>query len=158
MEELPVLFLPGTLCTPDVFKLQVEALAAHAPRIEAVRFTTQDSIAAMAEEAIKHIPAKHGAAIVGFSMGGMVAMEVYRRVPSRVSKLALLNSNHHADLPARKAGREMQLEQIRLMGMEQVMRQHYLPNCLHRPSRAAEDLVVAMAVELGVDFSLEQGA
>lgn len=151
MGKPPVLLLPGTLCTPAVFEHQARALAACAPCVETVRFTTQDSITAMAELAITLIPPKRAAVVVGFSMGGMVAMEIYRRAPQRVAKLALLNTNPHADLPLRKTSRDLQLHQARQVGLEQVVRQRLLPNYLYRSTTAIEKLIVGMAIELGVD-------
>jgi pimeloyl-ACP methyl ester carboxylesterase len=149
MQELPVLLIPGTLCTPDVFEQQFAALEAYAPHIETVRITTQDSITAMADLAVSQISAARPAAIIGFSMGGIVAMDIYRQAPQRVAKLAFLNSNYQADLPERKASRDAQLEQARQVGLEHIIRQHHLPNCLYRPNKAAEELIVDMALELG---------
>ena len=74
-----------------------------APQVLGVDFELEDSISLMAEKAIAMIPGDSGAAIIAFSMGGMVAMEIARQAPQRISKLALLNSNFHAD-PCRQAG------------------------------------------------------
>lgn len=59
----------------------------------------------MADLAIDQIRHRDGAAIIGFSMGGMVAMEIARKTPQLVKKLALLNTNFHADLNDRKDAR-----------------------------------------------------
>jgi pimeloyl-ACP methyl ester carboxylesterase len=93
---------------------------------------------------------RDGAAILGFSMGGMVAMEIARKTPQLVKKLALLNTNFHADLNDRKAAREKNLELAKLTGMENVIRHSYLESYLHKPTKGAEDLIVKMACELGM--------
>jgi pimeloyl-ACP methyl ester carboxylesterase len=94
---LPVLFIPGTLCTAAVFESQINELKPLAPQVDVVRFTLEDSISSMADTVIELIPPGSGAAIIGFSMGGMVAMELVRRAPELIKKLALINTNFHAD-------------------------------------------------------------
>lgn len=147
----PVLFLPGTLCTPAIFEQQVKALAGHAPGIEALRLTTENSISRMADLAIEKIPRQSGAAIIGFSMGGMVAMEIARKAPQLVKKLALLNTNCRANHPDRQSARTTHLELVRLIGIESVIRQYYLPQYLHKPDPDAGELIVRMAGELGIE-------
>lgn len=147
----PVLFLPGTLCTRAVFSTQLRSLSEHGFECRVAGFGSEESIGEMAETAAGLLPASGKAAVAGFSMGGMVALEICRQAPGRVAKLALLNTNHYADRPERKTERDLQLEKVRLTGLEQMMRQDYLPNCLYEPNRAAEDLIIDMAIELGVD-------
>ena len=149
MGKLPVLFIPGTLCTRAVFESQINALAKVARRVDAVQFTLEDSIAKMADKAIEMICRENGAAIVGFSMGGMVAMEIARTAPELIRKLALLNSNCHADLPDRHSARLRHLEQAKTKGMESVIRQHYLERYLHQQTTGASDLIINMASEMG---------
>ena len=120
-----------------------------APQVLSVDFRLEDSIPQMAEKAIAMIPGKNAAAIIGFSMGGMVAMEIARQAPQRISKLALLNSNFHADLADRRAARCQHLEQAASAGMEHIIRQFYLERYLHQPSLRAEELIINMATELG---------
>ena len=150
MNRPPVLCLPGTLCTPAIFDQQVKALADHAPAIEVLRLTTQNSISQMADLAIARIPPQSGAAIIGFSMGGMVAMEIARKAPRLVKKLALLNTNCRTNHAGRQSARTMHLDLVRQMGIEPVIRQYYLPQYLYKPGHDAEALIVRMAAELGV--------
>lgn len=51
-----------------------------------------DSLPAMAEAVLR--PAPDRFSIAGHSMGGRVALEVYRRAPSRVARIALLNTGY----------------------------------------------------------------
>ncbi|GAG96639.1 unnamed protein product [marine sediment metagenome] len=120
-----------------------------APLVLSVDFRLEDSISQMAKKAIATIPGKSAAAVIGFSMGGMVAMEIARQAPQRISKLALLNSNFHADLADRRATRAQHLEQTASMSMGNVIRQFYLERYLHQPSLRAEELIINMATELG---------
>jgi len=146
---LPILFIPGTLCTPDVFELQIKALATIAPRVETVRFKLEDSFSKMADMAIESIRPHRTAAVIGFSMGGMVAMEIARKEPELIGRLALINTNYHVDGIDNRSARLLHLQQADSEGMENVIRQHYLDLYLHQPSTAAQKLIVDMACELG---------
>lgn len=146
-----MLFLPGTLCTPAVFNHQAKELAEYAPGIEAPRFTTENSISQMADLAIEKIPHQGGAAIVGFSMGGMVAMEIARKAPQLVRKLALLNTNCRVNHPERQSARMTHLDLVKQIGIEAVIRRYYLPQYLHKPESSANELIISMAIELGIE-------
>ena len=104
----------------------------------------------MADLAIERISPQGGAAIIGFSMGGMVAMEIARKAPQLVRKLALLNSNCRVNHPGRQSARMAHLELVRRVGIEAVIRQYYLPQYLHQPVHGTEELIISMAAELGV--------
>jgi len=60
--------------------------------------TRSDTIAGLASDALAQAPA--GAlALAGHSMGGYVALEIMRRAPARVERLALLNTHARPDSP-----------------------------------------------------------
>ena len=60
--------------------------------------TLQDaSLAAMARRILDESPAKF--TLAGVSMGGMVALEIMRRAPGRVTGLAIFDSNPFPDTP-----------------------------------------------------------
>ena len=149
MKKLPVLFIPGTLCTPDVFNSQVKALKPLAPQIDVVRFALEDSISKMADTAIKHIGQNTGSAIIGFSMGGMVAMEIARQAPELIKKLALLNTNLHADLPERHHARLQHLKEANASSMGTIIRRYYLDRYLYQAHPEACKQVITMADNLG---------
>lgn len=149
MNKLPVLLLPGTLCTAAVFNHQIDELARLAPGVDVVQFTLEDSISKMADKAIRCIPRQGSAAIIGFSMGGMVAMEIARKAPELIGKLALLNTSFHADLPERGLARIQHLKEAKSSSMGSVIRQYYLDRYLYEPEPDASQLIVEMANELG---------
>jgi pimeloyl-ACP methyl ester carboxylesterase len=149
LAHLPVLFIPGTLCTAAVFESQINELKPLAPQVDVVRFTLEDSISSMADTVIELIPPGSGAAIIGFSMGGMVAMELARRAPELIKKLALINTNFHADLEERQSERSRYQKLAETEGIENVIRQYYLDSYLHQHTTNAADLIVKMAGEMG---------
>jgi pimeloyl-ACP methyl ester carboxylesterase len=97
MAVLPDVFLlPGLLCDQRLWAAQVEALAASAccriPDLAACA-----SITAMADAVLDKAPGRF--ALVGFSMGGCVALEVVGLAPERVGRLALLSTSAEGLLP-----------------------------------------------------------
>jgi pimeloyl-ACP methyl ester carboxylesterase len=109
MPHAPLLFLPGLLEDADVFEHQVLGLAEVATS-RAAELTRSDTIAGLAEDALAQAPAERFA-LAGHSMGGYVALEILRRAPQRVERLALLNTHARPDSPESTANRR------RLMGL-----------------------------------------
>ena len=95
MPHTPLLFLPGLLEDADVFEHQFLGLADVAV-CRAAELTRSDTIASMADDALAQAPAERFA-LAGHSMGGYVALEILRRAPQRVERLALLNTHARPD-------------------------------------------------------------
>jgi pimeloyl-ACP methyl ester carboxylesterase len=116
----PLLLLPGLMCDAAVWADQCRALAgqadAHVPAYGLI-----DSIAGMARHVLDTAPAPRFA-VAGHSMGGRVALEVWRQAPERVLGLALLDTGSaplgagdHGD--KERSARLALLEQARRDGM-----------------------------------------
>lgn len=97
MPQTPLMFLPGLLEDADAFEHQFQGLAATA-RCSAAELTRSDTIAGLAQDALAQAPAERFA-LAGHSMGGYVALEILRRAPERVDRLALLNTHARPDSP-----------------------------------------------------------
>ena len=112
--------LPGLLCDDTVWQAQCIALADIADcRVPFYR--TLDSIGAMAEHVLATAPLGPFA-LAGHSMGGRVALEVLRRAPERVLRLALLDTGFQALAGGEvgekeRAGRYQLLALARFQGM-----------------------------------------
>jgi len=89
-ENLPLLLVPGLICDSRVFAAQCAAFpfARALPGWGAV-----DSLGAMAETLLADAPERF--ALLGHSMGARVALEVARRAPERVERLALVSTGTH---------------------------------------------------------------
>ena len=85
-----LVLLPGMLCDDMLFEHQVEYLS-EIGEVSVGDLTQDDSIGGMAQTVLEHAPERF--ALVGLSMGGIVAFEVVRQAPERVSRLALLDTN-----------------------------------------------------------------
>lgn len=151
----PLALLPGLLLEASFWKHQVEGLADVAePWI--ADFTTQDSIAAMAESVLASMPDRF--ALCGLSMGGYVALEVMRKAPERVSRLALLDTKASPDDPEVEARRRGLIE-LAQKGAFKGVTPRLLPLLLH-PSRLKDEAmtghIMQMAENIGRDAFIRQ--
>ena len=91
------------------------------------------SIPAMAQLVLARAPDRFS--VAGHSMGGRVALEVFRMSPERVELLALLDTGIHTRKPGEEAGRQELIELARREGMA-ALAARWLPPMLH-PNHAA---------------------
>jgi pimeloyl-ACP methyl ester carboxylesterase len=106
MSASSVLLLPGMMLDARLYAHQLTHFdVGHAPLVGDL--TRSSSIADLAADVLQDAPPKF--ALVGLSMGGIVALEIWRRARERVTHLALLDTTFYADRPER---RELRLEQI----------------------------------------------
>jgi pimeloyl-ACP methyl ester carboxylesterase len=86
-----LLFLPGLACDARIYAPQLAAF----PDSRAVDgYGTADSLQAMARLALDEAPDAFD--LFGHSMGGRVALEVWRLAPERVRRLALVSTGVHS--------------------------------------------------------------
>lgn len=97
-------------------------------------------------------------ALAGLSMGGIVAMELLRRAPRRITRLALMDTNPLAETPQAAANREPQIVKVRAGRLTDVMRDEMKPNYLAPGPYRAEilSLVMDMAAALGPEVFVRQ--
>ncbi|MEO7998573.1 MAG: alpha/beta fold hydrolase [Gemmatimonadaceae bacterium] len=110
MKRFPLLLLPGLLCDEWLWHAQVAALEDIAD-ITVADLTQDDSIEGMALRALAHAPASF--ALAGLSMGGYVAFEIMRQAATRVTRLALLDTNATPDDPVRSAQRHAVVKSLK---------------------------------------------
>lgn len=119
---------------------------------------TQDSsVEEMAARAVRQI--HRAAVLVGFSMGGMVALRIQAVEPERVAGLALIDTNARPDLPERAQMRIEQQLRVRSGLLEEVVRAELLPHYfavqdMADPRHAS--LVLEMAADVGPDAFVRQ--
>ncbi|WP_086929996.1 alpha/beta fold hydrolase [Agarilytica rhodophyticola] len=144
----PIILLPGMMCDGRLFTPQYVALSAQQP-VTVAAITGRASIEALAENILANAPPTF--ALAGLSMGGIVAMEIIRQAPGRVSRLALMDTNHLPDPPERIAIRERQIQQARQGHLKTIMREEMKPNYLAEGENRDHilDLCMSMAESLG---------
>lgn len=101
---LPQLVLvPGLMNDADLWSDQIAKLGDLARSVVA-DITRGETLAVLAEHVLARADERF--ALVGFSLGGVVALEIMRRAPERVSHLALLDTTMLPDDPDRATKRE----------------------------------------------------
>lgn len=151
-----VLLLPGMLCDERLFAPQVEALGPVC-NVEVMGIDGMDTIEALADAVLANAPDQFN--LAGLSMGGIVAMEIAGRAPERVTRLALLDTNHLVDAPGRAAIRNRQIEAVRDGQMRDVVVEEMKPVYLARQNRNNQpllDLLIDMAMDLGPEVFIRQ--
>ncbi|HEV2560337.1 MAG TPA: alpha/beta fold hydrolase [Microvirga sp.] len=140
------------MCDERLFEPQVTALADVAD-MWVGSITGASSIEAIADGLLETVPFERFA-LCGLSMGGIVAMQVIERASHRVTRVALLDTNHLAETPERRELRAPQIDRVRRGGLREVLIEEMKPNYLggaHRDDAALLDRVLAMGLALGPD-------
>jgi pimeloyl-ACP methyl ester carboxylesterase len=109
-----LVLLPGLLCDETVWSAQAGALSRRAD-IHVPAYHDERDLGAMAERVLAGID-RATFALAGHSMGGRIAMEVLRRAPRRIERLALLDTGVHA-LPEGEAGEREKAGRLRLLDL-----------------------------------------
>jgi len=151
----PLVLLPGMMCDARLFGPQIAELSADMA-VMVAPITQGERIEEIASSLLDLLPARF--ALAGLAMGGIVAMELLRRAPDRITRIALMCTNPLAETPAIAADREPQIVKARSGRLLEVMREEMKPNYLAPGPHRAEvlDLVVDMAEALGPDVFIRQ--
>jgi pimeloyl-ACP methyl ester carboxylesterase len=152
---LPVVLVPGLGCSARLFAEQVPALWQFGP-VTIADHTRGDSIAAIASGILAAAPPRF--ALAGLSMGGYIALEIVRRAPQRVVKLALLDTAARAETAEQTARRQAPMEMARSARFAQIAEEAFI--FYVHPDRhgdvALRALVTTMAAEVGAEAYLRQ--
>ena len=150
-----LLLLPGMMCDARLFEHQIAALSSNRA-ITAIPLTGKSSISELAQAILKTAPTRF--ALLGLSMGGIVAMEMIRLAPERISRLALLDTNPLADTPERRLIRDQQIKRVQAGELHTIMRDEMKPNYLAEVANKKQilELCMTMAEELGSRVFIEQ--
>ena len=106
----PILFVPGLLCSAEIFQAQAAALWPLGPTTVASTLQGK-TIGEVAKKILETAPPRF--ALAGISMGGYICLEIMRQAPDRVARLALLDTTARPDTPEQTAQRRLTLEQAR---------------------------------------------
>ena len=154
--------LPGNMCDARMWhggeEVLIKTLGLHAPNnIHDADLTRDDNIAAMAARTLAAVQGK--VLPIGFSMGAIVAVEMWCQAPERIAGLVLLGYNATADLPERAEHRPAQQADVHAGGLERVLVEELKPNYLARQNRedaALLGLLRDMGMDLGAEVFMRQ--
>jgi len=148
MAKPALLLLPGFLCDKTVWQDQTGAFEKDFD-CSIASYDMLDSLPAMAAHVLKAAPPTF--ALAGHSMGGRVALEVFRLAPRRVSHIALFDTGCDA-LPsgeaakAEKRARQRLLDIARSRGMR-AMSYEWIPPMIH-PDRWQDNELIEEIVRM----------
>jgi pimeloyl-ACP methyl ester carboxylesterase len=151
----PLVFLPGLMCDARLFLPQILALGATRP-VTVAPVTGGERVEEIASALIPHLPPRF--ALAGLSMGGIVAMEILRRAPERVARLALMDTDPLAESPEAAAWREPLIAKARAGQLEAAVAAVLRPDHLAPGPQRFEvlDTVREMAATLGPEVFVRQ--
>ena len=154
MNEALVL-VPGMMCDARLYGPQIEALSREMNVMVACT-TRGERIEEIASEILMGLPQKF--ALAGLSMGGIIAMEILRRAPDRVTRLCLMDTNPLAETPQRSAGYEPMIVGVKAGRLDDVMRGFLKPDFLAPGAGRIEVLarMQEMSRDLGPEVFLHQ--
>ncbi|WP_170335191.1 alpha/beta fold hydrolase [Ruegeria arenilitoris] len=115
----PLVLLPGLMCDARLFRAQTEALSRDRA-VTVAPVSAGDRIEEIASGLLDQLP--HRFALAGLSMGGVVALELIRRAPDRITRLCLMATDAQSDTPQIAAAREDLIVGAQAGRLEEVMR------------------------------------
>ena len=158
MTNEPLVLLPGRLCDARLFEHQVSDLAKLC-EVTVGNITKADSLEEMARQVLASAPSRF--ALAGLSLGGIVALEITRQAPGRVTRLALLDANPGGNTSQQLEEFKAQTRQA-LRSPDDFLRlttDFFYPQMVH-PARLEDDAlkkkVVEMALAVGPAAFLRQ--
>ncbi len=153
---MPLILVPGLLCTDALWRAQVAGLADVAHIAVTAEHTRHTDIGAIAAAILAAAPPRF--ALAGLSFGGYIAFEIMRRAAHRVDRLALLDTTANADPEARGRLRREMIKQAQ-MGRFLGVTDRLLPQFIH-PDRLGDQILInaikEMALAVGRDGFIRQ--
>ena len=148
----------GTMLDESLFSYQEQRLAVRLPVIIAVP-STGETVKEMAAAILARAPARF--ALAGLSMGGIVALEIWRQARERVSHLALISTTPLPDHPQRRLLRDVQVARALNGELRNVLIESMKPLYLGRRARSDRkllDRILNMGLALGAEVFRRQSA
>lgn len=148
-----LLFLPGTLCDARVWHETRQALREWPCAVVDYRFET--SISAMAAAALDEAT---GSIIpIGLSMGGIVALDMWRQAAGRIAAMALFDTDPGADTPERRLKRDAHLNTATRGDFRAMIESQLAPTYFSQAHssdqtlRASDKSLTSVVVEMALD-------
>ena len=153
--SLPLLFVPGLLCSARLYAPQIAALWREGP-VMVADHRRNDHIAAVARHIVETAPPRF--ALAGLSYGGYIAFEMMRQAPERIARLALLDTSARADTAEQTQAREKFIAMARAGRLDEVVAT-LAPRFVHKnrtDDAALKATIRAMAEETGAEAFIRQ--
>jgi pimeloyl-ACP methyl ester carboxylesterase len=152
---LPLVLVPGLLCSARLYAPQIAALWPLGSMTVADH-RRDDEMAAIAARILADAPPRF--ALAGLSMGGYIAFAMLRLAPDRIARLALLDTSARPDTAEQSAAREKFIVMAEAGKLGDVV-DTLTPRFLHRSHQNNETLkrvVRDMAADTGPEAFVRQ--
>lgn len=137
----PLVLIPGMMCDARIFAPQMQALGTGRAVTVALP-TGGERIEEIAANLLDQLPQRF--ALAGLSMGGIVAMELLRRAPRRITRIALMDTNALAETPQSATAYEPLIIKARAGRPEEALAAFMRPEYL-APGPARAEILALMA-------------
>jgi pimeloyl-ACP methyl ester carboxylesterase/predicted ester cyclase len=153
-EMVPLLLLPGTVCDERLFAPLIAEL--DHPDIRVMAMTGAATTPDLAARILAEAPEKFG--LLGFSLGGIVALEMIARAPERITRLALVDTTPRPDPAANAEVRRADAITARSEGMEGYILSPWdrLVSPANVDNLALRETIVSMARDAGAEVLADQ--
>lgn len=150
----PLVLLPGFMTDARIWGAQIEALGARRTVI-LPPLDGGSTVTGMAERVLADLPPR--VALAGVSLGGMVAMEMLRLAPDRITRLAFVATNSQAVSPGNAAERELRIAKAKAGKLSEALAGEYPPTAFAPAMRdAVQGFVLEMGQAMGAEAYLAQ--
>jgi pimeloyl-ACP methyl ester carboxylesterase len=154
-QSLPLVLVPGLLCSARLYAAQVAALWPFG-QVAIADHRRDTDMAAIAARILADAPPRF--ALAGLSMGGYIAFAMMRIAPERIAKLALLDTSARPDTSEQKANRDISIATAEAGKLNDIV-ETLIPRFLHRNHVNDDELkkiVRTMAAETGAEAFVRQ--
>lgn len=142
---VPTLLIPGLACTAELFASQVGALWTRGP-VTVASTLDGETMGDLAAAILADAPPRF--ALAGLSMGGYIGLEIMRRAPDRVVRLALLDTAARPDTAEQSEGRRASIARVEAGELEAVLRE-MAPKLLH-PDHKTDATLIDVQIRMGL--------
>lgn len=151
----PIVFLPGMLSDARVFGPQLAELSAEFSTM-VVPVHGSETVLDLSNFVATQAPARF--ALVGHGLGGVIAMDLLRRMPERVTRIALMSTSPLQDTPFDAMAYEPMLIAARMGKLREVVEQIWPVESMApaESSAAIQDLMLDMARNIGAEGFVRQ--
>ncbi|MGI4876473.1 MAG: alpha/beta fold hydrolase [Janthinobacterium lividum] len=146
--DVPLLLLPGTLGDARLFTSISPRLGGRAATV--VDFGDATDMRLLAQHILADAPLRF--AVLGFSLGGMVGLEIAAQAPERVAGLALIGSSAREVPGDRHKSRRDEVRHATTAGVGRHVESSWWPSYVgsaHRDNDALRRCIIAMAEDAG---------
>lgn len=161
MAKIPLLLVPGMLCSPRLYAAQTAALSDKAdivvPDWRKAPLSVWDTWESAARWVLAQMPSEK-CALAGLSLGGMLAVEIMQFAAERVTRLALLDTGMRGQNEGERAIRRARIGLANdghfelVLGLQMA---RFIP-AYRLPDKKLVGEVMAMCGEIGVEIYKRQ--